>query len=78
MKRDKLESFLGKKVKITFIDYCYLSQKIGSLCKTDDERYRNDPVIHWSGINTYTLENEIGENIIRFKCSHVKKCELVE
>lgn len=71
MKRELLESYIGKYVEITLFD----NEKItGILYKTGSERYKYEPNLYIPR-NCYVLENECNRNDYScvFKCSHVRK-----
>ena len=74
MKRDKLEEYLGKKVKITLFDNEIVE---GELHKTREEQFKKDANLYLP-INRYFVVKGFGLNGFAytscvFRSSHVKK-----
>lgn len=69
MKRDKVEEFLGKQVKVTLFDG---SNVIGELHKTKEEIFKNDPNLYLPS-NYYFL---INPQSCLFRSSHIKKMNI--
>lgn len=66
MKREELEQYLGKKVRITFFDKKVIE---GELHKSGEQRFRNDPNLYLPQ-KYYFL---INPQSILFRSSHVIK-----
>lgn len=69
MKREELEKYIGKQVKITLFDNETIT---GELHKTGEEQFKNDA-------NLYIPKNYyfvIYPHSCLFRCSHVKKIQL--
>ncbi len=68
MKREEIERYIGKRVKITLFDNETIA---GELHKTGEERFKNDA-------NLYIPKNYyfvIYPQSCLFRCSHVKKIQ---
>lgn len=69
MKRNDLEKYLGKTVKITLFDNEVI---MGELHKTEEEKFKFDPNLYIHK-NCYFLLPQSAKGRLLFKCSHVKK-----
>lgn len=70
MKKSELEKHLGKNVMITLFDNDIIE---GSLHKTEEKIFDNEPNFHFRP-NYYVLfNNKTGKNSCLFRSSHVKK-----
>lgn len=66
MKREELEKYLGKKVRITLFDKKVIE---GELHKSGEQRFRNDPNLYLPQ-KYYFL---INPQSVLFRSSHVRK-----
>lgn len=76
MRIDKLNTYLGKKVKIKLFDDDVIE---GELHKTDEEIFKNNLSIYWAGKNKYILirKSDITNYYSCIFCaSHIKKLEV--
>ena len=71
MKRDNLETYLGKYVKLKLFDDTVIE---GVLYRTEDKKYKND-INFYMCPKRYVVENinEPYNKSLFFRCSHVKK-----
>lgn len=72
MKREELESYLGKKVEVTLSDGDVTQ---GYLRKTQDEAFKNNPNLYLPKNYYFTTASEhtLSENSVLFRSSDVKK-----
>ena len=76
MKVDKLNTYLGKKVKIKLFDGDVIE---GELHKTDEEIFKNNLNIYLAGKNKYILikKSDItNHHSCIFRASHIRKLEV--
>ncbi len=70
MKKSELEKHLGKNVMITLFDNDIIE---GSLHKTEEKIFDNEPNLHLMPKYYVLLNNKTGKSSCLFRSSHVKK-----
>lgn len=70
MKKSELEKHLGKNVMITLFDNDIIE---GSLHKTEEKIFDNEPNVHYSPNRYVLLNNKTRKSSCLFRSSHVKK-----
>lgn len=75
MKIEKLESYLGKRVKIKVLDEREL---VGVLVKTRTEAVKDNPNLYYYKPNFYSIMRDNRDFTFLFRASYVKSCKEVE
>ena len=73
MKREILEQYLGKNVKITLFDRTTYE---GELHKTGEELFKNEPNLYIPTNRYFCISLQLPVSFV-FRCSHVIKIKMV-